>query len=150
MIRTRTDGFSLVEVMIVAGLVTVLAAMSVPTITAGMRRYSLISASQQVVSTIRAARSQAVGKNATLRVRFNYPADGQYQILDEADAAVGGVQYLPGGADFGDVSGDLEFSTSGRVTALSGVAPVTIVVSNGDDDQNKTITVSASGRVQLP
>jgi prepilin-type N-terminal cleavage/methylation domain-containing protein len=148
MIRTRTDGFSLIELMIVAGLIGVLAGISAPQIAAGMRRYSLISASQQVVSTIRAARAQAVGKNVTLRVRFNHLAAGQYQILDSADAAVGSVQYLPDGADFGAVSGDLQFDTSGRVTPLAGVAPATIVVSNGDE--NRTITVSASGRVQLP
>jgi type IV fimbrial biogenesis protein FimT len=147
-IRTRTDGFSLIELMIVVGLIAVLAGMSAPAITAGMRQYSVISASQQVVSTIRAARSQAVGKNVTLRVRFNHPAAGQYQVLDGADAAVGEVQNLPEGADFGAVSGDLEINTSGRVTPLGGAAPTTIVVTNGDDD--RTITVSASGRVQLP
>ncbi len=148
MTRKRADGFSLVEIMIVEGLAAALAAMSAPAITAGMRRYSLISASQQVVSTIRAARYQAVGKNQTLRVRFNHPAGGQYQILDAADAAVGGVQYLPNGADFGDVSDDVQIDTSGRVSGVAGAPPVTIVVTNGDED--RTITVSASGRVQLP
>lgn len=150
MTRTRADGFSLVEIMIVVGLVAVLAGMSAPAISAGMKRYSLISASQQVVSTIRAARYQAVGKNQTLRVRFNHPAAGQYQVLDSADAAVGSIQYLPDGADFGAVSDDLQIDTSGRVTGVTGVPPVTIVVTNGDEDQNRTITVSASGRVQLP
>lgn len=148
MIRTRTHGFSLIELMIVVGLIAVLAGISVPMIAAGMKRYSLITVSQQVVSTIRSARTQAVGKNATLRVRFSYPADGQYQILDIADAEVGAVQYLPQGTTFGTVSSDLQLDPSGRVTALTGVPPVTIVVSNGDE--NKTITVSASGRVQLP
>lgn len=144
----RVDGFSLIELMIVAGMIAVLAAMSAPTVTAGMRRYSLVSASQQVVSTIRAARYQAVGRNTTLRVRFDHPAAGQYQVLDAADAAVGAVQFLPDGADFGAVSSDLEINTSGRVDTLTGAPPATIVVSNGN--QNRTITVSASGRVQLP
>lgn len=151
MTRTRTDGFSLIELMIVAGLIAVLAGISVPMIAAGMTRYSLISASQQVVSTIRSARYQAVGKNVTLRVRFNHPADGQYQVLDVADAAVGDIQFLPDGAAFGDVSGDIQITTAGRVVdPVSGLATtVTIVVTN-DDAQIRTITVSASGRVQLP
>lgn len=147
---TRVDGFSLIELMIVVGLITVLAGVFVPAVAAGMRRYSLITASQQVVSTIRSARHQAVGRNAILRVRFDYPAAGQYQVLDAADAAVGGVQYLPEGADFGAVSGDLQITTSGRMTNLAGnPTAATIVVSN-DDGQSRTITVSASGRVQLP
>lgn len=74
---TRAGGFSLVEVIVVLGLVSVVAVAAVPSITSGMRRYSLITASEQVVSTIRSARHQAVGKNATLRVRFDYPADDQ-------------------------------------------------------------------------
>ena len=148
-IRTRAEGFSLIELVIVVALIAVLAGLSVPAIEAGMQRYSLISASQQVVSTIRSARHQAIGRNATLRVRFDYPAAGQYQVLDAADAAVGDVQYLPEGASFGAVSGDLQINTSGRVTDLAGnPAAATIVVSN-DDGQSRTITVSASGRVQL-
>ena len=140
---TRTEGFSLVELMIVVGLIAVMAGVAVPSVTAGMRRYSLTTASQQVVSTIRAARLQAVGTNATLRVRFNHPATGQYQVLDAADAAVGDVQFLPDGADFSSVSGDIEIDTSGRTTAVT-----TIVLSNVDGQTN-TITVSPSGRVQL-
>lgn len=151
MIRTRADGFSLVELMVVVGLVAVLAGMSVPAISAGMTRYSLMSASQQVVSTIRSARTQAVGKNVILRVRFNSPADGQYQVVDTAGATVGSVRELPDGADFGAVSGDLEINTSGRMSPFGlGAMPATIVLTNGNDDQDRTITISASGRVQLP
>jgi len=151
MIRTRTDGFSLIELMIVVGLIAVLGGIAVPQVVAGMRVYSLISASQEVVSTIRAARAQAVGRNITLRVRFNFPAAGQYQIWDPiAGAAIGGVKFLPNGAAFAGVSDTVVINTSGRVTGLAGPAPVTIVVTNGDATQDRTITVSASGRVQLP
>jgi len=154
MIRTRTrirsDGFSLIELLVVTGLIAVVAGAAIPSITAGMRRYSLITASQQVVSTIRAARHQAVGRNATLRVRFDHPATGQYQILDAADAAVGDVQYLPQGASFSTVSGDIEITTSGRMTDLAGVPTTETIVVSNVDGQTRTITVSASGRVQLP
>ena len=150
MIRTRTDGFSLVELMIVVGLVAVLAGVAVPAIGAGMRRYSLISASQQVVSTIRAARFQAVGRNTTLRVRFDHPAVGQYQVLDKLDAAVGNVQFLPSGAAFSTVSGDIEISTSGRVTPLAGVPTLATIILRNVDNQTSTVTVSSSGRVRMP
>ena len=150
MTRTNADGFSLIELMIVAGLIVVLAGVAAPAVEAGMQRYSLISASQQVVSTIRSARHQAIGRNATLRVRFDYPAAGQYQVLDAADAAVGDVQYLPEGASFGAVSGDLQIDTAGRVTDLAGSPTTETIVVSNDDGQSRTITVSASGRVQLP
>ena len=150
MVRSGADGFSLIELMIVAGLIAVLAGVAAPSIDAGMRRYSLITASQQVVSTIRLARHQAIGRNAILRVRFDYPAAGQYQVLDAADAAIGSVQFLPEGANFGTVSGDLQITTSGRVTDLLGNPTTETIVVSNDDNQTRTITVSPSGRVQLP
>lgn len=150
MFPTRTEGFSLIELMLVAALISVMAAITVPTVAAGLTRYQIISATQQVASTIRSARIQAVGKNQTLRVRFNAPAATQYQIVDAMDAAVGSVQALPTGVTFVAVSGDIEFNTSGRVTAVGGPIPITVVVGNGDADQNRTLTISPSGRVLVP
>ena len=151
MVTARYDGFSLIELMIVVALVAVLAGIAVPATTSAMSRYALITASQQVVGTIRNARVQAVGKNRVTRVRFNFPAAGQYQVLDSADAALGSVQFLANGATFGAVSGAVEFNPSGRATHVGGgPAPVTLVVSNGVAEQDRTITISASGRVLLP
>lgn len=149
MLRTRTDGFSLIELMIVVGLIATLAGISVPAIAGGMRRYTLISASQQVVSTIRSARVQAVGKNRLVEVRFDYPAADQYQIVAPDDTPIGPVMLLPERATFGDVSANVRFTTAGRLDP--GVAaPVTIVVSNGYETEDRTISVTSSGRVQLP
>jgi hypothetical protein len=58
------------------------------------------------------------------------------------------VRFLPKGATFGAVSGDLEINSQGRVTALAGALPATIVLANAADTQ--TISVWRSGRVQLP
>jgi hypothetical protein len=61
------------------------------------------------------------------------------------------VQFLTAGATFGVVSADVEFTTAGRAQQVGGgPAPVTIVVTNGNVAQNKTITINASGRVLLP
>jgi prepilin-type N-terminal cleavage/methylation domain-containing protein len=148
MARARHSGFTLIELMLVVGIISVLAAATAPSIASGMRRFALTTASQEVVSTVRTARYQAVGRNVTLRVRFQYPAAGQYQILDNADTAIGPVRFLPKGATFGAVSGDLEINSQGRVTALAGALPATIVLANAADTQ--TISVWRSGRVQLP
>ena len=148
--RSNADGFTLIEILITVGLIAALSGVVVPAVLDGTRRYSLVTASQQVASTVRSARGQAIGTNAILRVRFDFPADGQYQILDAADVAVGDVQFLPTGAAFGAISGDIEITTSGRIVdpATGAATTATIVVSN-DDGQTRTITVSPSGRVQL-
>ena len=143
----REDGFTLIELMIVAALVAVMAGIAVPVIAGAMRRYNVITASQQVVSAIRAARVQAVGKNQLLEVDFN-PAAGTYQVQD-ADVGIGPVYTLPVGAVFVAAATDIQFDTSGRLD-VAVPAPVTIVVGNGDAAHNRTITVTRSGRVQMP
>jgi prepilin-type N-terminal cleavage/methylation domain-containing protein len=138
----REDGFSLIELMIVVALVAVLAGMTVPAMAGAIKEYELITAGQQVVSTIRSARLQAVSKNMILKVRFDFPADGQYQIVDVADASAGAVQVLGNDVMF-DGFTDVQFTTSGRIAA-----PITVTVAN-DSDQSRTISVSTSGQVRL-
>ena len=141
----NTAGFTLIEALVVMALISVLAGMTAPAVSAGMDRYEVISASQQVAGTIRSARYQAVGKNMILKVRFDFPEAGQFQVVDADDNAIGTVQYLDDDIQFEDFT-DLEFSTSGRLT--SGVA-ASIVVTNGDADQNRTVVVSKNGQVEL-
>ena len=138
-------GFTLIETLIVVAMIGVLAGMTAPVVGAGIDRYEVISTSQQIAGTIRTARFQAVGKNMVLRVRFDYPDVGQFQIVDADDTTVGVVQYLDDDITFSDFT-DLEFSTSGRLT--SGVA-ASIVITNGDAEQNRAIVVSKNGQVEL-
>jgi prepilin-type N-terminal cleavage/methylation domain-containing protein len=140
-----TAGFTLIEALVVMALISVLAGMAAPTVSAGIDRYEVISASQQIAGTIRTARYQAVGKNMILKVRFDYPEAGQFQIVDVDDNAVGVVQYLDDDISFDDFS-DLEFSTAGRLT--SGVA-ASIVITNGDAANNRMIVVSKNGKVEM-
>ena len=141
----RTAGFTLIEALIVMALVSVLAGATAPTVAAGLERYEIISAGQQIVSTIRTARLQAVSKNMILRVRFDFPEDGQYQIVDADDDAIGQVHTLDDDISFGDFA-DVEFTTSGR---LNDVAPVSVAVTNGHAEFDRTITISTSGQVRL-
>ena len=138
-------GFTLIETLLVVAVMSVLAAMSAPVVSAGLDRYEVITASQQLAGTIRSARLQAVGRNMLLRVRFDFPEAGQFQIVDADDNAIGPVQSLDDDIAFDDFT-DLEFSTAGRLT--SGVA-ASIVITNGNPDHDRTIVVSKNGQVEL-
>jgi hypothetical protein len=116
-----------------------------------MDRYYIISAGQQVASTIRAARFQAVARNSNVRIRFDVPAAGQYQTeVQDPDTldweSLGEVQYLPTDISFGDGVADVEIEPTGRAPDT---CPCTIVVTNGSEEDDRTITVSTSGRIQL-
>src|SRR6185436_1457907 len=112
----RHEGFSLVELLIVVALVATMAAIVVPSVQGAIAQYDLLTSGQQVVSTIRAARIQAVSRNQILKVRFDFPAAGQYQVVDAIDAAVGLPQTLGGQITFGAFT-DVQFTTAGRLAA---------------------------------
>ena len=144
----QAAGFTLIEILIVVGLVAVMAAVTVPTVAGAMDRYYINSAGQQVASTIRTARFQAVARNIRTQVNFDSPAVGQYQteIWDGMSwDALGEVQRLSTGITFGDGIADVTLEPSGRAPAC----PCTIVVTDGTEENDQTIIISSSGRVQL-
>ena len=140
----RHEGFSLVEIRIIVALVATMAAMTVPSVQGAMQQYELLTSGQQVVSTIRAARIQAVSRTQVLKVRFDFPAARQYQVVDAVDAAVGLPQTLPGTQITFGAFTDVQFTTAGRIAA-----PIVVNLTNGTAAQNRTINVSASGQVRL-
>jgi Tfp pilus assembly protein FimT len=139
-------GYTLVEVLMVGAVMTIVAAIAIPQVALALRRYALNNASQQVASTIRAARYAAVSKGTTLRIRFNCPATGQYRVVEVTSLSAidqdparcsntaypfpdptagmlpdneGPVLLVPPGTEFGSVE-DMEISKEGRVTPLTG------------------------------
>ena len=80
--RRNEAGFSLAEVMVVSAITMLTVGVAAPTITSGLRAYSLNTAAQTVASTVRSARFQAVTKNRTFRVRFNCPAANQMRVVE--------------------------------------------------------------------
>ena len=144
--RPRCDkGYTLVEITIVVALIAVLAGIAAPPIRGGLSQYEVLTAGQQVASTIRSARYAAVTKNKMLKVRFDYPDDGEFQVVDTSDTAVGDVQTLPSTIAFSDPT-DLTFDPEGR---LDTPALTTSIVVANTGEQQRTVTVYTSGRVTL-
>ncbi len=170
----RQQGFTLIDIMFAVLLSGLLMAVAVPGATTASRRYHLIAATHEVAAQVRAARLRAVTANRTIRVRFNCPAAGQFRVvevvnnaaIDDAADRCSSTTYpypdpnpgalpdldepvmvLRGGITFGGIQ-DLDIAPTGRVTALTGAVPATIGVTNSYETQN--VTVSATGRVQVP
>ena len=152
-------GFTLIEALVVVGLVAVMGAATVPAVAGGLARYSLTNATQQVASTMRAARFHAVGTNRNVRVVLNADTDTYYREAfvggawvritrtGEQDAAASETFSLPDGISFAaGVPEDVEFDTQGR---LEDNAALTITVTNGNEAYDRSVVISARGRTTI-
>jgi prepilin-type N-terminal cleavage/methylation domain-containing protein len=143
-------GFTLIETLIVVGLVAILGAMAAPTIGTTLRWQALNQSVQTVGITMRGARHAAISKNRSVRVRFNCPGPNQFRVVEFIgnpaidddpnrcnEAAYpypsqnpgvppdidGPVITLPTEAQFGAVA-SIQIDTGGRVQSLAGCNPV--------------------------
>jgi prepilin-type N-terminal cleavage/methylation domain-containing protein len=66
--RARSGGFSLIELLVVVGIIAMLAAVIAPNIGHYIRNYKIRGATNDVVTNIQKARNQAIMKNANMGV----------------------------------------------------------------------------------
>ena len=158
----RSDrGYTLVEVLIVVGLIGIVTAISVPVFIESNARTGLWTGSEQIGATIRQARLRAISSNTTHRVVFACPAAGQLRSLvmtgdpavDNAADRCGqtldgdsGTTVMPAGVAFDpDGATSLEVTGRGVFTANGAAIPLTISVTQGTTA--RTLTVSATGQI---
>lgn len=171
--RQSADGFTLLELMLVLGIGVVLIGAAIPTINGARQRLELDGAMHDVSAAVQSARLQALSGGRTIRVRFNCPVAGQYRVVEivgdatidnaanRCDAAAypypdqntgtrpnldGPVQVLRGGVTFSQAT-DVDIAPTGRITPVTGAAPVSITAVKSNATQ--TLTLSAAGRVSF-
>jgi type II secretory pathway pseudopilin PulG len=101
-------GFSMVELMIVVGLIVVMAAVALPNIAGYLRQAKVRGAMQQVAGEMQTARNKAIVKNTNAGVAFAVLDADTYRFYvgdDDTPAlplgtALGPIHQLPGGVTF--------------------------------------------------
>jgi Tfp pilus assembly protein FimT len=153
------------ELVVVAGVMGLLAAVAIPPMQAAVQRNKIITASELVGAQLRQARLSAITRNAAVRVRFDCPDPGAVRVLavtgnasidNAADRCSmsqpndGPAVYAPPGVTFGDATPPtLHVNARGQISTVGGGGlPLTIPVSYGD--ASRTITVTATGRLITP
>ncbi len=82
---TISAGFSLIELLVVMGIIAAMAAVALPAISQYVRNYQIRGATQQVVGELQAARNKAITKNVNLGVVFITRSATTYQWAIEDD-----------------------------------------------------------------
>lgn len=152
-------GFSLLELILILGLVGLASAVAIPSMMGALERNRVITSADLVAAQIRSARLAAISRNQQFRVRFDCPAVGALRVLavtgdNSIDTASdrcsmnqegdGPPVYMASGVGFGTVPTFLEINGRGQITVPSGtLAPITV----SHDSITRTVQVTASGRI---
>lgn len=91
--RNRMRGFSVIELLLVVGIVLILVSVSVPSLGTMMRTYRQGAAMQQIVGDLRKARSEAIRTGWQYRIfGFNSGATSeyrnQYRVMGRQSSAI--------------------------------------------------------------
>lgn len=157
-------GFTLLELLVMLGIIGVVSAISIPYLTGSTSRNAVWTTSEQIGSQIRQARLKAITRNTQFRLRFDCPNAGQYRVLSVTGNAVldnaadrcsqfythdSGIYTVPQSISYTAALPVLEVNGRGQYSLIGvGVLPMAITVTyNREQTISRRLTVSATGQI---
>jgi prepilin-type N-terminal cleavage/methylation domain-containing protein len=162
--RKNNRGFSLVELLILLGILGITASLAVPMLTSSMRDMQLIADARSIATTATYAKLSAASQMTRYRLSFDLdrnrwsvaklnPITGEYEIQGTAKALADGVAHngIAFKASASSAPSGFPAASSTTITFNARGIPIegarAIYLSNANADY--AITVSLAGKVQF-
>lgn len=157
-----TRGFTMFELLIVMGLIVVVSAIAIPTLSGSTARNNVWTASEMIGSQIRQARLKAISRNLSFRVRFDCPAVGQFRVLQVTGVALtdnaadrcstnqtydSGVYAMPALVTYGSTPPLLTVNSRGVFSSTGGIPATITVTYQGAGSSSRSLVMSATGQI---
>ena len=144
--KNKKTGFSLVEIMVVIGIIIIFSLVSLPLIAQYQKTTKLKNEAQVLVTNLRLAQQLAVTEQVIYQLKL-YPATKSYKIVNSASGAIIKTVNLNAEVSISSVSGftsnTIQFTATG-----SAVQTGSITLSNTNNEQ-QILQIKPSGYVQL-
>ena len=151
LVPTAASAFSLVELMVVVGLIAVLLAFGYPRLARLMAIYRLQGSAQTLALTLQKVRLRAIAEGKCFQVTFDGSAM-TYQLLSKATLPCGTTGFTNDG-----VAQKIDDATAITVSASAspvfdtrgGGSTTSVVTLQNRDGDSRLVAVNAAGRVNV-
>ncbi len=137
-------GFTVMELMVVVGLMAIISAIAMPSFVSWLPSYRLSAGARQVAADLQLARMKAISQNTTYRLNI-LTGGTQYQLEKDAGFTLeSGPFTLPPGITASPTGATSEFQSRGTASATDD-----ITLTNDGGTTVRHVCIKTVGRVHI-